>query len=85
MNFRSILFWFHCTTLADKAQGELSTYPIISNIRILSDWHSQIMDFNKFGSLGTAGMKGKIGGVGRASPTKHPHIFPHIPAVSRDP
>jgi hypothetical protein len=29
-----------------------------------------------FGSLGIAGMMKKKGGVGRASPAQHPHIFP---------
>ena len=38
-----------------------------------------------FSSLGIARVMGEIGGVGRATPAQHPHIFPYIPATPNDP
>lgn len=38
-----------------------------------------------FGSMGIARMRKKIGGVGRASPTQHPHIFSYFPAIPNEP
>jgi hypothetical protein len=38
-----------------------------------------------FGCLGIAGVRKKIGGVGRAKPSQHPHIFLNITAVSNEP
>jgi len=36
-------------------------------------------------SLGIAGVRNENGGVGRAKPAQHHHIFPHILAVPREP
>ena len=37
------------------------------------------------GSLGIAGVRKKNGGVGRAKPAQHPHIFTYIPANPNEP
>jgi hypothetical protein len=37
------------------------------------------------GSLGIAGRRGEIGGVGLASPAQHPHIFPYFPVIPNEP
>jgi hypothetical protein len=37
------------------------------------------------GSLGIAVVRKEIGGVGRAKPAQHPHIFPYITGNPKDP
>ena len=43
------------------------------------------LKFMNFGSLGIAGVRKENGGVGRAPPAQHPHIFRYIPAIPNEP
>ena len=38
-----------------------------------------------FGSLGIAGVRKEIGGVGRTKPAQHPHVFSYITAIPNEP